>query len=325
MTNSPTTFGLLTGATTASDIQALEALPFETLWVGGHIASRNPSPEALMQLARLAALTTHVRIGTAALLLPLYPAAIVAKQVADLDRVSGGRVILGVGVGGEYPQEFEACGVPIGERGARTDEAIPLLRLLWSGDEVSHQGRFHAMNKVRIHPPPAQRGGPPILVAGRSPAAMQRAARLGDGWMPYLYSPERYEKSVHEVRSHADAAGRSLDEHKNTSESANANANQFSWTAFVFVNIEDRAEDAIAGAAAFLGGNFKQDVGPLLDRVAAVGTPEQVAERLRAFVDAGARHLIIAPATNRDPLLLAQRVAAEVRPVVDPAAPHHEH
>src|SRR5438874_8549411 len=291
MTNTSITFGFLTGATTADDIQALEALSYDALWVGGHVASRNPSPEALMQLARLAALTTHIRVGTAALLLPLCPPAIVAKQVADLDRVSGGRIVLGVGVGGEYPQEFDACGVPIAERGARTDEAIPLLRLLWSADEVNHYGWFHEMGPVRIHPAPLQPEGPPILIAGRSPAAMRRAARLGDGWMPYLYSPERYDKSVHEVRSHADAIGRSLDE--------------FSWTAFVFVNVEDRAEDAIAGAAAFLGGSFKQDVGPLLDRVAAVGTPEQVAARLRDFVDAGARHLIIAPATNRGLLLLS--------------------
>src|ERR1700691_2011857 len=130
MTNSNVTFGVLTGATSQKDIQSLEALQYETLWVGGHVASRNPSPEVLMQLARLAALTTRVRLGTSALLLPLYPPAIVAKQNADLDVVSAGRLTLGIGVGGEYPQEFEACEVPIGQRGARTDETIPLLRRL---------------------------------------------------------------------------------------------------------------------------------------------------------------------------------------------------
>jgi len=228
--------------------------------------------------------------------------AIVAKQVADLDRVSGGRIILGVGVGGEYPQEFEACEVPIGQRGARTDEAIPLLRRLWSGEETTHRGRFHRFDGVRIHPAPLQPGGPPIVVAGRSPAAMRRAATLGDGWMPYLYSPERYESSVDEVRAYADAVDRDL--------------GAFAWMAFVFVNVQDRAEDARADATAFFGGTFKQDVGPLLDRVAAVGTPEQVADRLGAFVDAGARHVIAAPATTRDPLALAHRVAADVRPHV---------
>jgi len=311
MTNSIVTFGFLTGSSGREDIEALEALAYHTLWVGGHVASRNPSPETLMQLARLAALTRRVRVGTSALLLPLYPPAIVAKQVADLDRVSGGRITLGVGVGGEYPQEFEACEVPIAERGARTNEAIPLLRRLWSGEEISHQGRFHTLSGVRIHPSPVQPGGPPIVVAGRSPAAMRRAATLGDGWMPYLYSPERYQKSVDQVRAYAEAVDRDLD--------------GFSWTAFVFVNVNDRADDARADATAFLGGTFRQDIGPLLDRVAAVGTAEHVADRLRAFVDAGARHLIVAPATAGDSLALARRIATEVRSQVDrPAcAPHH--
>jgi alkanesulfonate monooxygenase SsuD/methylene tetrahydromethanopterin reductase-like flavin-dependent oxidoreductase (luciferase family) len=90
----------------------------------------------------------------------------VAKQIADLDRATGGRVTLGVGVGGEYPQEFRACQIPLSERGARTDEAIPLLRRLWSGEEQSHSGRYYSMAAVRILPAPLQPEGPPIIVAG---------------------------------------------------------------------------------------------------------------------------------------------------------------
>jgi alkanesulfonate monooxygenase SsuD/methylene tetrahydromethanopterin reductase-like flavin-dependent oxidoreductase (luciferase family) len=156
-------------------VQTFEALPIDSLWVGGHVASTNPSPEAMVQLARLAALTSRVRIGTSILLLPLYPPAIVAKQIADLDRATGGRVTLGVGVGGEYPQEFRAAQIPLSERGARTDEAIPLLRRLWSGEEQSHSGRYYSMEAVRILPAPLQPGGPPIIVAGRKQRAMQRA------------------------------------------------------------------------------------------------------------------------------------------------------
>src|SRR5262245_27804582 len=132
-------------------VETLEALPIDSLWVGGHIASRNPSPEAMMQLARLGAYSRRVRIGTSILLLPLYPPAIIAKQVADLDRITGGRVVLGIGVGGEYPQEFRACGVPMEERGARTNEAIPLLRRFWTGEEISHHGRFFQFEQVKIH------------------------------------------------------------------------------------------------------------------------------------------------------------------------------
>ena len=302
MTGSDVSFGLLVGAVEPATVAELEAQPFDALWVGGHVASPNPSPEALAQLARLAALTTRVRIGTSVLLLPLYPPAIVAKQVADLDRATGGRVTLGVGVGGEYPQEFEACGVPIEERGGRADEAIALLRRLWSAQTVTHKGPYHAMADVRIHPAPVQVGGPPIVVAGRRAPAMRRAATLGDGWMPYLYSPERYERSVVEIRGQAERAERDLA--------------GFQWMAFVFANVQDSAGAARDDAGDFLGGNFRQDLGPLLDRVAAVGTPDAVARRLEAFVAAGARHLILAPATRRDWSAQARRLATDVLPRV---------
>jgi len=297
-----TTFGFQTRSTTAEDLGALEALPFEALWVGGHIASRTGAPEVMMQLARLAALTSRVRIGTSALLLPLYPPAIAAKQVADVDRASGGRVILGIGVGGEQPQEFEACGVPRGERGRRADEAIPLLRRLWSAEEVTHPGPCYTMNAVRIHPAPAQPGGPPIVVTGRSPAAMRRAGTLGDGWMPYLYSPQRYAKSVVEVRIAAEQAGRDLAD--------------FAWMAFVCTNLGEDGAEARADATAFFGTSFGQDVGPFLDRVAAVGSPEQVAERVDEFIEAGASHIIVAPSTDRDPVAMAQMFATQVMPLL---------
>jgi probable F420-dependent oxidoreductase len=302
MTNQEISLGLLTGVADHAGVAALEALPFDSLWVGGHVASRNPSPEAVVQLARLAALTTRVRIGTAALLLPLYPPAIVAKQIADLDHASGGRVTLGVGVGGEYPQEFEACGVPLAERGARADEAIPLLRRLWSGTTISHPGPSYPMRDVELRPPPVQPGGPPIVVAGRRTPAMRRAATLGDGWMPYLYSPARYARSVVEIEAHAAHAGREL--------------HDFQWIAFVFVNVGDTAEAARANATSFFGGTFRQDIDPFLDRVAAVGTPGDVATRLCEFVDAGARHLIIAPATSGNALEMAGRVASDVIPLI---------
>src|SRR5450631_3890784 len=170
--------GVVGGAERA-DAMWLEGLPIDSLWAGGHVASRNPTPEAMVQLAALAAVTERVRVGTSILLLPLYPPAIVAKQVADLDRRTGGRVTLGNGVGGEYPQEFRACGVPVGERGRRTDEAIDLIRRLWTGEPVTHPGPFYAMEDVAILPPPRQPGGPPIVVAGRQPAAMRRAAWRG--------------------------------------------------------------------------------------------------------------------------------------------------
>src|SRR5206468_3719735 len=117
-------------------VRAFEDAGAASLWVGGHVASPHGSPEAIVWLARLVEQTEDVRVGTATLLLPLYPPGIAAKQLADLDRASGGRLVIGVGVGGEYPADFEASGVPIAERGARTSEAMEVMRAFWTGEPV---------------------------------------------------------------------------------------------------------------------------------------------------------------------------------------------
>jgi probable F420-dependent oxidoreductase len=299
-TSEALSFGVMAGSPDA-DVGYLESLPIASLWVGGHVASRNPSPEAMVALTWLAARSERCRIGTAILLLPLYPPALVAKQIADLDRASGGRVTLGVGVGGEYPAEFAACGVPVEERGPRTDEAIPLLRELWSGEPVSHHGRFLEFDGVRIHPPPQQGRDLPVVVAGRQPVAMRRAAHLGDGWMPYLYSPRRYADSVATIRETAAADGRDL--------------GAFEWFAFVFVNIDDDGDRAREDAARFLGGTYtKGDFEAMIDRVAAAGTADQVTTTLQAFVDAGARHLVFTPMVRGDPRPLLDRLMGDVLP-----------
>lgn len=300
--------GFVVGGADLRRAAQLEDLGVDSLWVGGHIASDNPSTEAMMSLARLSAVTERVRIGTSILLLPLYPPAIIAKQVADLDRATGGRLVLGVGVGGEYPQEFRACQVPIQERGRRLDEAIPLLRRLWTAKEISHDGPLYPMRDVTVHPSPAQAGGPPIVVAGRQEPAMRRAARLGNGWMPYLYSPRRYAASVRTIRAAAVEGGRNL--------------TGFGWYAFVFVNIDSDGVRARQNAARTIGGTYNQDFQAMIDKVAAVGTPSEVTRKLQDFVAAGARHFIFMPATGTaDPGAVLHRLLDEVLPEVRTAPP----
>jgi probable F420-dependent oxidoreductase len=295
--------GLVDGGADARRVQALEAQALDSLWVGGHIASRNPSPEAMMGLARLAALTERVTIGTSILLLPLYPPALVAKQIADLDRATGGRVTLGIGVGGEYPQEFRACQVPLNERGPRTNEMIPLLRRLWTAEEITHEGRYYAMDDVRIHPAPVQPGGPPIVVAGRKEPAMRRAATLGDGWFPYLYSARRYAASVETVTNIAAAADRDL--------------TSFEWLAFVFVNVNPDGDAAREEAARSMGGTYNQDFRAMVDNVAAAGTAEEVIAKVKAFHDAGARHFVFSPATaGADPRPVIDRLFGDIAPAL---------
>ncbi len=294
--------GLVTGAD-PKQVVALEAMPIDSLWVGGHIASPNGAPEVMVGLARLSAVTERVRVGSSILLLPLYPPAIVAKQIADIDRATGGRVILGVGIGGEFPQEFRACEVPVTERGRRTNEAIPLLRSFWSGEEVSHAGRYYSIDQVRIHPAPAQPGGPPIVVAGRQEAAMRRAATLGDGWFPYLYSARRYAASVATIHEIATEEGRDL--------------SGFGWYAWIFLNIDDDGDLAREGLARSLGGTYAQDFGAMADRVGVAGTVPEAIDKLKAFVDAGARHFVFSPAVgDGDRDTVVRRLVDEVLPEV---------
>lgn len=228
----PVFVGMVAPQTTAS-VRALEELGVDSLWVGGHLASARASPEPLVWLACLAEQSERATIGTATLVLPWYPPAVAAKQLADIDRASDGRLVVGVGAGGEYPDDFAAAGVPIGERGARLDESIGLLRRFWAATPVDYAGRHFSYANLRIHPPPVQPGGPPIVITGRRTAAIRRAATLGDGWMPYLYTAERYAESVAAIRDVARGEGRSLD--------------SFLWMAYVMVSVDTDPE--VAGGA----------------------------------------------------------------------------
>jgi alkanesulfonate monooxygenase SsuD/methylene tetrahydromethanopterin reductase-like flavin-dependent oxidoreductase (luciferase family) len=116
---------------------------YDSLWVGDHISFAVPILDPLIQLAQAAVVSRRLTLGTSVYLLPLRHPAPVAKQVATLDHMTEGRLIFGVGVGGEFPREYEVCGVPRGERGARLSEGIGLLRQFWSGEKVSHAGRYY--------------------------------------------------------------------------------------------------------------------------------------------------------------------------------------
>lgn len=289
-------------------LAAVERLPVESVWQGGHVLPRTRTGEAVTRLALMVAWTERVRVGTAVLMLPLYHPVIVAKQLADLDARSGGRVSVGVGVGGEFPHEFEAVGVPVGERGARTNESMQILRALWAGGPVTHRGRFFQLDEVNLLPvaPPGpaagggRAGGPPLLVSGRKEPAMRRAARLGDGWMPYLLSANAYARSVRTIVDEARAAGRDLA--------------GFAWMVYLYCSIRSDGDRARDDVATFLGGAYGDKPRALLDRVAPSGTPDEVAVRLQEYVDAGVRHFVISPAALDDTLEVVTLAAEEVLP-----------
>lgn len=280
-------FGTTFGYADIDHIGRLEEWGYDTVWTGEHILFYGPTLDALTQLAYFAGRTTRLRLGTAIYLLPLRNPTITAKAVSTLDVISGGRVTLGVGVGGEYPKEFEATGVPVNQRGSRTDESIRVLRRLWTESNVTHQGRHFQFTDVTMEPKPVQKPCPPIVVAGRSEAAQVRAGRLGDGYMPYLFDLRRYSEGAERVKMAAREAGRDLE------------VEPFRWCVFLFTALEPTKEEARALAAERLQQTYQQPFEHLVDRYCALGNADDCAERMTEFVRLGVNEFILVPLSRQ--------------------------
>ena len=282
-------------------VRRIEALGFDSVWSGDHVSFHNPMYESLTLLAGYVPITSRLRLGTAVYLLALRPPAIAAKITSTLDVLSGGRLIFGVGVGGENPKEFELCGVPHAERGARVSEAIDVVRTLWRDTPATFKGRFTNFEGVSIDPKPVQKPGPPIWIGGRSDAALARAGRQGDGWVSYVVQPERYAQSLDKIRSVAAAAGRKLE--------------GFAAAHLAFVTVGRDYESAKAVWAEALTKRYAQNFEPLARKYGIIGTPEQCVEAIERFRAAGCNYVIlnpIGPATQEREQV--ERLAAEVVP-----------
>jgi probable F420-dependent oxidoreductase len=203
--------------------RAIEDLGYDEIDLFEHVTVGHPIPgrsetrqaapellEPLVTLGAISAVTRRVGLGTGVLVLPQRQPALVAKQVATLDVLSGGRVRLGVGVGWQR-SEYESLGVPFEERGRRIDEAIPLLRRYWAEPSVTSRGDFYRAEAMGMDPKPVQLGGPPIWIGGDSEAALRRVGRLGDGWMAMADSDDAVltaPENLAIIRAAAEAAGR---------------------------------------------------------------------------------------------------------------------
>lgn len=268
----------------ARSARLAERLGFDSVGVGEHIMFHGPTTHALTTLAHLAGVTERVRLLSAVTVVPLYPVGLLAKLAANVDLLSAGRLVLGVGVGGEYPTEFDACGVPLRERGRRADESLAAMLDLWKGPAVDFSGSFTSFTAGRIDPRPAQPGGPPIWVSGRSDAAMRRAARFGRAWMPYLYGPEQVRSSGDRVRSLATGLGR--------------DPGAIDTVPCCFVRVEADGRRARRLATRRVSSHYRQDFSALADRYLVAGTPSECLDRLGEYVEAGAAGVVLIPAVD---------------------------
>ena len=269
----------------------MENLGYEYFSVGEHFMRGDPpgpTHAALPVLAVAAGATDQMRVLSSIILTPFYHPLVLARTTATLDAASGGRLTLGVGVGGEFPVEFEAAGLRVNQRGRRTDECLEVMRKLWTGEKVTFSGRHFQLTDAMINPSPVQKPNPPVWVSGRRDAAMARAAKFGDGWMPYFYDAPRYRDSVGKIKGFAAEAGRDI--------------SGFQWAHFPYIAIYPTEQQAAEVAAEQLGGRYLYG-GEFLDIVrkyCLLGTVENCIEQLQEYIDAGARHIIFSISCPRE-------------------------
>jgi probable F420-dependent oxidoreductase len=284
----------------ADTARLIEQLSYDFIGVGEHVAFHSPTTNGFIALAIAAGATTNVRLVSAITILPLYPAALAAKMTAELARLSEGRFELGAGMGGEFPAEFEACGVDPAERVPRMEEALAVIRLLLSEEHVSFSGRFTTLTDVTLMPRP---GHPvPVWLGGRKQRAIRRAARLADVWMPYLYTPEQFARSLASIRDEAEACGRGAD--------------AVDGALLSFTVVGDDGELCRRRAGELLSVVYGADMRSVAQRYVLAGAPEEIAEQISAYREAGVRRLLLSPLTDGggEHLEMLERIAREVIP-----------
>src|SRR5262249_19728236 len=203
--------------------QEAEAAGFESLWTGEHVVLPDPqvppSPlppqvpmlDPAVALTFLAAHTTTIRLGTGIIILPQRNPLVLAKELASLDVLSGGRLIFGIGVG-YLKAEFDALNAPFSHKGARSEEYLRAMLSIWGDEKPRFDGRFFSFAGVQAYPRPAQRPHPEIVFGGHTPEAYRRAVRLARGWYGFAFDHERTAAALKELRAACGEVGRSFDD-----------------------------------------------------------------------------------------------------------------
>ena len=248
--------------------------------LGDHVSFRNGTGfDGLINATAVLASHPHIAVQVGVYLLPARHPILVARQLASISALAPGRLTLAVGVGGEDRNEMAMLGVDPATRGRRIDEALPLLRRLLTGESVDHDGEFYAFAGACIQPPPYP--PVPLLVGGRSDAALRRAARHGDGWHAIWVSPQRYRAALEQIEEMAVAAGR---QQPPTDHALNV------WCGF---------DDAGRSGADRLRTTMEGLYGLPFERFqkwCPSGTPEDIAAAIAPYRDAGCKTVVVIPA-----------------------------
>jgi probable F420-dependent oxidoreductase len=275
-----------------------ERTEIDSLWLSERLSAPLPVPEPMTTLAAVAARTTRLKFGPSVFVTPFRTPVMAAREIAMIDYLSGGRMLPAFGIGVEQEREFLAAGVPFKERGRRTDEAIAIMRRCWSDNEVTFEGEFWRLDRITVLPKPVQQPMP-LWIGGNSEAAMRRAGRLGDGWIPSFIPPARFAAGVKQTQRFAAEAGREVP------------ADHFG----VLINFcfaEDR-EAARRLAGPYIPRGRVDDA--TLEACTAFGPPALLGERIEEYVAGGASKFIVRPMCASERMLeQLARLADEVVP-----------
>jgi probable F420-dependent oxidoreductase len=279
-----------------------EELGFARLWsldsVPGSATSRVPLLDGLHLLTSAAAVTGEIGLGIAVIVLPARNAPQLAKELATIDRLSGGRLIVGVGVGREEPTAA-GLGFPVGRRARRLREGVEVLRALWADGEASYDGEFYRFAGVTLEPKPVQRPGPPLWFGAGTPPALRRAARIGDGWIGAGSS------TLADFPGHVRLLVDALRE-------AGRDPGAFPVSKRVYIAVEDTEQRARERLTPVLDGMYGAP--GLTERVAVCGPPDACARQLRDLAAAGAGEFLLHPMYDHlEQLEALATVAALVR------------
>jgi probable F420-dependent oxidoreductase len=283
-------------------VRLAEALGFDSAWVSEHHGSSDGYlPSLLPMLAAFAAVTERITLGTGIVLTPLHDPLRLAEDAAVVDQISGGRLVLGLGIGWRE-EEFRMFGVPLAERVQRTEETIEICRRAWTGQRFSFEGRSFRYDRVKVTPPPARPGGPPIYLGGYAETAVHRAGRLADGYITDDAGIEQVRHALSLAEGGARDAGREarafgLAVLQNAFVARDGDA----WTI-----ARDGIAQQIGGYSAWEQGHDTpqhDSLEPIVEdeedlrRWTPAGTPEEVVRALRplvnAFGDRADLHLIV--------------------------------
>lgn len=268
--------------------QRTEASGVDGVFVGDHVTFYGSGSDGLMKLAPIAAATTKLQLQTCVYLLALRHPTPVALQAAMIDQTSHGRLIMGVGIGGEDPNEWWACGVDPKTRARRTDESMQILRSLWTQETTTFEGKYYTLRDVRMRPKPFRPEGVTLHAGGRSDAALRRAGRYADGWTGIWVSVRRFNEADERMAAAASDAGRTI--------ASLPRGMQF-WMG---VDADrDAARAKVAGSMqAFYRIPFEQ-----FEKYTPYGSPKEIAEFIVPYVEAGCEWLNFVVADSADAAL----------------------